>query len=163
MKLRVSFALLLITGCFSVVAQSQQLTHTENNNKIQVIPFDGKSWLAITATGPRPSAYLFTTSYCSTCPEAFSVIHAAAIKSNKKVELAAVMMDVDGDKARRHAIHFHGVSKLYAFNGYETAIRYAVDPQWQNITPYVVLIDRQGVMQRMIGPPSNESLRIWLQ
>jgi hypothetical protein len=163
MKLRVSLLFLLIAGCFSVVAQTQHMAHKENIKKIQVIPFDEKSWPVITATGPRPAAYLFTTSYCSTCPEAFSVIHAAAIKSNKKVELAAVMMDVEGEKARRHATHFHGMSKLYAFNGYETAIRYAVDPQWQNITPYVVLIDRQGVAQRMIGPPSNDSLRIWLQ
>jgi hypothetical protein len=163
MKLRVSLALWVIAGFFSLVAQAQHTTRADGHHKLQVIPFDEKSWPAITAKGPRPAAYLFTTSYCSTCPEAFSVIHSAVLKAHQKVELAAVMMDVEGDKARRHATHFHGMSKLYAFNGYETAIRYSVDPQWQNITPYVVLIDRHGIAQRMIGSPSTEALRIWLQ
>mgnify|MGYP003337051997 CR=1 FL=1 len=163
MKLRVSLALGVIAGFFMVVAHAQHATRADSPKKLQVIPFDEKSWPALTAKGPRPAAYLFTTSFCSTCPEAFSVIHSATLKARQKVELAAVMMDVEGDKARRHANHFHGMSKLYAFNGYETAIRYSVDPHWQNITPYVVLIDRHGVAQTMIGSPSHESLRVWLQ
>ena len=38
-----------------------------------VLPFDETSWAHALQHGPRPAAYLFTTSYCSTCPAAFEV------------------------------------------------------------------------------------------
>ena len=55
-----------------------------------------------------------------------------------------------------------GVTRLYAFNGFEPEIRHAVDPKWRNITPYVVLLDRQGREQRVIGPPDAARLKAWL-
>lgn len=127
-----------------------------------VLPFDEKIWTQLLSQGPRPAAYLFTTSYCSTCPAAFAVLHDAVKRRAIQPPLNAVMMDVSGPQALRHAKHFMGVSHLYAFDGFEPAIRQAVDPNWPNVTPYVVLVDGKGNTQRVIGPPSPEVLRRWL-
>ena len=125
--------------------------------------FDENTWSKLLANGPRPAAYLFTTSYCSTCPEAFEVLKKATQNQKLHVELIAVMMDVDGPQAQRHAAHFLGLTQLYAFDGFEPAIRQSVDPTWPNVTPYVVMIDRKGRTQKSIGQPNGESLKKWLQ
>jgi hypothetical protein len=130
---------------------------------VPIEAFDESTWPRLVRSGPRPAAYVFTTSYCSTCPAAFETVHAAAARSRRKPELAAVMMDEEGERALRHATHFTGLTRLYTFDGHEPAIRRVVDPAWPNVTPYVVLIDRQGRIQRGIGPPSTASLRQWLQ
>ena len=127
-----------------------------------VLPFDEKTWAQLLAQGPRPAAYLFTTSYCSTCPAAFAVLHDAVKSRAKPPPLNAVMMDVTGPQALRHASHLKGLSRMYAFDGFEPAIRQAVDPNWPNVTPYVVLVDSKGQTQRVIGPPSAEMLNRWL-
>ena len=127
-----------------------------------VLPFDEETWVQLISQGPRPAAYLFTTSYCSTCPAAFAVLHDAVKKRATQPPLNAVMMDVSGPQALRHAKHFKGLSSMYAFDGFEPAIRQAIDPNWPNVTPYVVLIDRKGQTQRVIGPPPPEMLRRWL-
>ncbi|MGV1046316.1 hypothetical protein [Limnohabitans sp.] len=127
-----------------------------------VLPFDEKTWAHALQHGPRPAAYLFTTSYCSTCPAAFAVLHKAVQQLKNKPELNAVMMDVNGPQALRHATHFKGMTQMYAFDGFEPAIRQAVDPAWPNVTPYVVLVDAKGQTQRVIGPPPAAMLKRWL-
>lgn len=127
-----------------------------------VLPFDETSWVHALQHGPRPAAYLFTTSYCSTCPAAFAVLHDAVKSRTTQPPLNAVMMDVSGPQALRHARHFKGMTQMYAFDGFEPAIRQAVDPNWPNVTPYVVLLDGKGHTQRVIGPPSPDMLRRWL-
>lgn len=129
---------------------------------VKVQAFDASSWAQLLRQGPRPMAYLFTTSYCSTCPQAFAALHQAVRQSGRPVELAAVMMDVEGEQALRHARHFQGLTQLYAFDGFEPAIRESVDPTWPNVTPYVVMIDRQGQLQRTLGMPTAAMLKNWL-
>ena len=125
-------------------------------------PFDETTWAKLVQNGPRPAAYLFTTSYCSTCPDVFDQLHRYVRSKGKKVELVAVIMDVSGPVAQRHAGHFAGLTRLYVFDGFETAIRQSVDPQWPDVTPYVVLIDKQGRSQKTLGDPSPGMLRQWL-
>ena len=36
------------------------------------------------------------------------------------------------------------------------------DPQWPNVTPYIVLIDKTGATQRGIGTPEPQMLKQWL-
>jgi hypothetical protein len=127
-----------------------------------VANFDAKTWAHLLRKGPRPAAYVFTTTYCPTCPEAFEQLHAAVLASHKKVELAAVLMDAQGEQALAHARHYQGATRLYAFDGFEPEIRQAVDPKWPNVTPYIVLIGRQGSVQRSIGPPEAAMLKAWL-
>ena len=129
---------------------------------LKVRSFDETTWANLIKQGPRPAAYLFTTSYCSTCPEAFDVLNNAVKKTGKKIDLVAVMMDVSGTHALRHANHFSGLTQLYSFDGFEPAIRQSVDPQWPNVTPYIVLIDRHGGLQKTIGQPSASMLKRWL-
>ncbi|MCE2666437.1 MAG: thioredoxin family protein [Limnohabitans sp.] len=124
--------------------------------------FNEKSWDQLLKNGPRPAAYLFTTTYCSTCPAAFEVLHQAVKEKGRPVPLMAVMMDASGAKALRHASHFKGMTKMYAFEGFEPEIRQSVDSAWPNVTPYVVMIDAKGNLQKVIGPPSPEMLRRWL-
>ena len=128
----------------------------------EVLPFNEFTWVRLVPEVRQPTAYLFTTSYCSTCPDAFAVLHKVAQKSQKKIELDVVMMDVEGAQALKHARYFQGLSKLYAFDGFEPSIRQSIDPQWPNVTPYIVLLDGQGKMQKTIGSPSPDMLKKWL-
>lgn len=127
-----------------------------------VANFDAAVWTQLLRSGPRPAAYVFTTTYCSTCPEVFELLHTTLSAARRQVELAAVVMDAQGARALAHAHHYTGVTRLYVFNGFEPEIRQAVDPKWRNITPYVVLLDRQGRTQRVIGPPDAAQLKAWL-
>ena len=129
---------------------------------LSVKAFDETSWSDLLKKSPRPMAYLFTTSYCSTCPEAFAILNNAVKSSGRKINIAAVMMDVTGAQAQRHANHFEGLTQLYAFDGFEPAIRQSVDPKWPNVTPYIVLIDKNGAVQKVIGQPSPSMIKRWL-
>lgn len=124
--------------------------------------FDEDTWAEVLKSGPRPAAYVFTTTYCSTCPDAFEKLKSFIAASKKKVELVAVVMDVPAERALVHARHFAGATKLYAFDGFEPAIRQSVDPKWPNVTPYIVLLGRNGSVQRSIGPPEAALLKKWL-
>jgi thiol-disulfide isomerase/thioredoxin len=126
-------------------------------------PWSESTWVSQLKRGPRPAAYLFTTSYCSTCPEAFEVLSQAVKAQKKKVALIPVIMDLDGEKARRHAVYFDGMTELYTFDGFEPVLRQSIDPQWPNVTPYIVLIDGSGTVQKMIGPPDAQALTRWLR
>lgn len=128
-----------------------------------VVPFEVDTWAQLLGKGPRPAAYVFTTTYCPTCPAAFEQLHAAVLAARQPVELAAVVMDVQGERALAHAHHYKGATRIYAFDGFEPEIRQAVDPAWRNVTPYVVLIGRHGTVQRCIGPPEAAMLNKWLR
>jgi hypothetical protein len=160
------FSAALSLSASAVWAQTHQHAHPQGQSKAStqrtVLPFDEKTWAHALHHGSRPAAYLFTTSYCSTCPAAFAVLHKAVQQRKDKPELNAVMMDVAGPQALRHAAHFKGMSQMYAFEGFEPAIRQAVDPAWPNVTPYVVLVDAKGQTQRVIGPPTPVMLKRWL-
>jgi len=82
--------------------------------------------------------------------------------TGQPVELAAILMDVRGERALAHAHHYAGVTSIYAFDGFEPAIRQAIDPKWRNITPYVVLVERNGKQQRVTGQPTLAQLKAWL-
>ena len=162
MKLLID-CLIVISLITSASVSAKEDTHSHHQSSQLVEPFDEKTWPLILSNGPQPAAYLFTTSYCSTCPAAFKSIALAAQKSKTKPQVAVVMMDVEGEQAMRHAHHFKGLNKLYAFDGYEPSIRHAIDPTWQNITPYIVLIDQHGVVSKSIGAPSAKALQAWLK
>lgn len=127
-----------------------------------VAEFDETTWAKLLQSGPRPAAYVFTTSYCSTCPDAFDKLRDFIAASRQKVELAAVLMDLQGARALAHGRHYVGATRIYAFEGFEPAIRQSVDPKWPNVTPYIVLLGRNRSVQRSIGPPEAAMLKKWL-
>lgn len=128
-----------------------------------VADFDAGTWKQLLAKGSRPAAYVFTNSFCATCPEVFELLSQAVKGAEQPVELAAVLMDLRGDHALAHAHHYTGVTHIYAFNGFEPAIRQAIDPKWRNITPYVVLVGRTGKQQRVTGQPTPDQIKAWLR
>jgi hypothetical protein len=156
-KVLLSLAVLLTCSTLWAQAGAQNTAAVTS-----VSDFDENTWTTLVQSGPRPAAYLFTTSYCSTCPAAFEKLHAATAHKAQPVPLIAVMMDVGGNQALRHAMHFQGLTQMYAFEGFEPAIRQSVDPHWPNVTPYVVLIDKKGRLQKFIGPPTPKALQAWL-
>lgn len=127
-----------------------------------VADFDASTWTKLLRSGPRPAVYVFTNSFCATCPETFDVLQQAVAATGQPVEMSAILMDVQGERALAHAHHYAGVTKIYAFDGFEPAIRQAVDPKWRNITPYVVLVGRSGKLQRVTGQPNAAQLKAWL-
>jgi hypothetical protein len=38
-----------------------------------------------------------------------------------------------------------------------------VDPKWPNITPYIVMLSRDGSLQKTIGPPDEAMMKRWLE
>ena len=64
-----------------------------------VLPFDTSTWQRLVDKGPRPAAYIFTTTYCPSCPEAFDRLFAHIQATRKMAELVVVLMDVQGAKA----------------------------------------------------------------
>ena len=168
-----SFLAVFLSFFLGQTLQAQDHKHEHKHSAVtsQSVPsrtlsstqaFHEKSWAQLLKDGPRPAAYLFTTTYCSTCPAAFEVLHQAVKEKGRPVPLMAVMMDANGAKALRHATHFKGMTKMYAFEGFEPEIRQSVDPAWPNVTPYVVMIDAKGMVQKVIGPPPPEMLKRWL-
>lgn len=151
----------LVPG-FSWSNQPVANVHSSHSAIKNVADFDQTTWANLLKSGPRPAAYVFTTTYCPTCPEAFEQLQAVIAASRKKVELVAVVMDVQGQRALAHAHHYTGATRLYAFDGFEPAIRQSVDPKWPNVTPYIVLLDRKGSVQRSIGVPEAAVLGRWL-
>jgi hypothetical protein len=142
-------------------AQAQAVPRV-SHRAMPVHDFDASTWAQLLRSGPRPAAYVFTTTYCSTCPAVFELLHDTIVAARRPVELVAVVMDAQGERALAHAHHYRGITRLYAFNGFEPEIRYAIDPKWRNITPYVVLLGRQGADQRVVGPPQAQQLQAWL-
>lgn len=130
---------------------------------LQVQAWNEHTWARLLAKGPRPAAYMFTASYCSICPKTFGVVRQAAQGSRHQIEWVAVLTDVIGEQAQSYAAHLPGLTQLYAFDGFEPAIRQSVDPSWANITPYIVLKDRQGKLQRVLGTPDASTLQRWLK
>jgi hypothetical protein len=152
---------LLLPGLYT---QNGALARAESQHSAitTVADFDAATWTQLLKSGPRPAAYVFTNSFCATCPEAFDTLHHAVKAAGKPVPLAAILMDVQGDRALAHAHHYSGVTTIYAFDGFEPAIRQVVDPKWRNITPYVVLVGRNGKQQRVTGQPTAAQLKAWL-
>ena len=127
------------------------------------IDFDAYTWAQLLKNGPKPAAYVFTNSFCPNCPETFSVLHKAVLAAGKPVPMSAILMDVQGERALAHAHHYAGVSSIYAFDGFAPAIRQAIDDKWRNVTPYVVMVNRRGNLQRVTGQPNAQQLKAWLQ
>ncbi|MBI2751297.1 MAG: hypothetical protein HYX43_18690 [Burkholderiales bacterium] len=138
------------------------LDHSAHAAIKTVADFDAGTWKQLLAKGSRPAAYVFTNSFCATCPEVFDVLSQAVQGSSQPIELAAILMDLRGERALAHAHHYVGVTSIYAFDGFEPAIRQAIDPKWRNITPYVVLVGRNGKQQRVTGQPTPAQLKAWL-
>ena len=127
-----------------------------------VASFDATTWRHLLRTGPRPAAYVFSNSFCTVCPEVFELLQQTVAPLNVSIDRAAILMDVQGERALATARHYPGATQVYAFDGDGAALRKLVDAKWHNITPYVVLVGRNGKVQRITGVPDAQQLKAWL-
>jgi hypothetical protein len=142
----------------NIVAAPASIEHVAPNT---VASFTAATWRDLLRGGPRPAAYVFTNSFCSVCPEVFDLLQQTVGVQEQLVDRAAILMDVQGERALAVARHYQGVTHVYAFEGDGAAIRKLVDPQWRNITPFVVLVGRNGRVQRITGVPNARQLKDW--
>ena len=155
--------LALAAACLQGLQQPVAMARSQSVAITSIAPFDANSWARLVEKGPRPAAYLFITTTCATCPEVFEQLRSFVMDAHRPVELAAVVMDVEGVRAVQHgAQRYLGLTRLYAFHGAEPEIRHSVDPQWTGTTPYIVLLGRDGSLQRSMGAPDAAMLKKWL-
>ncbi len=161
------------SACLTLAAAAAALTFALNpslalarSNSVaitSIAPFDANTWTRLVEKGPRPAAYIFTATTCSTCPEVFEQLRSFVMDAHRPVELAAVVMDVEGVRAVEHgARKYLGLTRLYGFHGDAAALRLSVDPKWSGAAPYIVLLGRNGSVQRSMGAPDAAMLKQWL-
>jgi hypothetical protein len=120
--------------------------------------FTAVTWSSWQKALPRPAIVVFTTTYCTTCPDVMAALAAAVRDSGRRVPLLVVIMDADGERERKHAGHLAMADRIFAFRGQEAALRYSVDPRWRGVTPYVALFGPAGPPKFSTGLPSAARL-----
>jgi hypothetical protein len=122
-------------------------------------PFGSDTWRAWQAGLPRPAIVVFTTTYCSTCPEAFAYLADAIATHALGATLIAVVMDGEDHPNLLRDAHYRRADRLFVFQGQEAALRHAVDPRWRGVTPYVALFGSRGAPTLVAGRPSLDVLQ----
>lgn len=127
----------------------------------RVEPFDAEVWSRLQATLPRPAVVVFTTTTCATCPEVFEGLRRTLRERRLAAPLVAVVLDGDALGRGRHDAHLRDADRVFAFRGREAALRWAVDPAWRGVTPYVALLGADGSTRFGAGTPPPERLDAW--
>ena len=127
--------------------------------------FESGSWARLQATLQQPTVVVFSTTDCAHCPVVFEMLSRQIRQRQLKASLVAVVMDVapgDDDTGLRRDRHFQRVDRLFAFAGQAPALRYAVEPRWRGVTPYVVFLAPQRPALAVTGPPSTADVDAWV-
>jgi len=152
-QLRVAAALL--TGVLLLVAADSIATpHT-------VESFDARMWKHLQQELPRPAIVVFTATYCASCPALLAHMATELQKREIKTPIVAVVIDEADKRELLTSEHYRLVSRLFVFAGDEASLRYAVDPRWRGITPYVALLPAHGQSVFVSGTPTDEQLAVW--
>jgi thiol-disulfide isomerase/thioredoxin len=125
--------------------------------------FDAKTWAQLQKDLPRPSVVVFTATYCSNCPALIDRIAEKLAKQGLKKNIIAVVVDEAAPRELLASHHYKVVSKLFAFEGNEATLRYAVDPRWRGVTPYVALLSAPNKVMFVAGTPSDAQFEAWLK
>lgn len=129
-----------------------------------VLPFAAETWSELGRSPLRPLAVVFSTTDCVHCPAVIERLADAIRGSRSRVRLAVVVMDGAGQHAAlSQDSHYRQAAALYAFDGDAMALRYAVNPDWRGLTPYVALIPAAGATQFHTGAPPPAALRAFLR
>lgn len=127
--------------------------------------FETGSWARLQATLKQPTVVVFSTTDCAHCPAVFEMLARQIRQRQLKAKLVAVVMDLapgDDDAGLKRDRHFQGVDRLFAFAGQAPALRYAVEPRWRGVTPYVVFLTPQRPALAVTGPPSPADVDAWV-
>jgi hypothetical protein len=130
----------------------------------QVEAFNTQSWATLQAGLKAPAIVVFSSTDCVHCPAVLKQL--AAQRQKLKAGLIAVVMDQEpgsDDAALLANPHYRMADRLLAFEGQGQVLRYAVNPQWRGMTPYVALLRPGAAAQFVMGPPSAADLQAWQQ
>ena len=126
----------------------------------EVLPFDEAAWTQLRLAARRPLAVVFTTTDCEYCPAVIAGLARQLHRPGSKAKLAVVVMDTaQKDVSVLSGRHYTHADQLYAFSGAPDRLRYVVDPEWKGVTPYVVLLDRNGGQRGFLGMPPAGALK----
>lgn len=127
----------------------------------EVQTFDAATWTRLLDAAPRPLVVVFTTTDCEYCPAVIERIARQIRAQGSQARLEAVVMD-GIDESVQSGRHYARADRVYVFaKGESDRLRFAIDPEWRGITPYVVLVDRAGTTHRFVGtPPAGELKRL---
>ncbi|MGB4064836.1 MAG: hypothetical protein WBK19_13520 [Azonexus sp.] len=129
----------------------------------RVEAFGMDTWSAI-AQGATPKVIVFSTTDCVHCPKAIGALAKSARRSPRKPELVVVVMDGAGMEAELLASpNYLGANRLFVFAGDDTQLRYAVNPEWRGLTPYVALISAGQAPRFFAGLPPLAASRAFFQ
>ena len=134
----------------------------------RVEAFDAAAWPALQTGLTQPTVVVFSTTDCAHCPAVLRGL-AWQIQQHRgkaKASLVAVVMDaapgVD-DAALISSAHYRPAARLLAFSGQAPALRFAVDPSWRGVTPFVVFLSPQLPPVFVTGPPTAVQVEAWLR
>ena len=129
-----------------------------------VLPFGADTWRELERSPARPMAVVFSTTDCTHCPKVIDQLAGEIRKARSDARLVVVVMDGAGQEQELiKDRHYRKAQALYAFDGDAQALRYAVNPAWRGLTPYVALISAKGTTSFHSGAPSPEALRAFRQ
>lgn len=146
----------LAAGLFSLAAQAAPK---------QVEAFRAEEWQQLQAQLKQPAIVVFSSTDCAHCPGVLQDLAANRQRQRLKVPVIAVVMDQEpgsDDAALLANPHYRRADRLMAFEGQSAALRYAVNPQWRGMTPYIALLKPGTAVRFIIGPPDAAELRAWL-
>lgn len=129
----------------------------------KVESFDLTTWERLQKESPRPSAIVFTATYCANCPAVLAKLGAALKQQRNKGEVIAVVIDEADTRELLASAHYEHATRLFLFSGNEAALRYRVDPRWRGVTPYTALLGANGSITFAAGVPSEEQIEGWLK
>jgi hypothetical protein len=107
---------------------------------------------------------VFTTTDCAYCPATIRRFAKEIQQRKLQATLIAVVMDVapgDTDAQLLGDAHYQPAHRLLAFAGPPVKLRYAVDPTWRGVTPFVALLKPGERPVLLTGPPSAQILQQW--
>ncbi len=126
--------------------------------------FDHSTWQALQAGLKRPSAVVFSTTDCAHCPAVIEALRRDIRQRKLNAALIVVIMDVapgEADAGVLHHAQYRLADRLFAFAGQAPALRYAVDPRWRGVTPYVSFLAPNRQAMAVTGPPSAADIDAW--
>lgn len=123
--------------------------------------FDNKTWATLQQELPRPSAVVFTATYCANCPAIIKRLSDTLRARGLPQQVVAVVIDPASDQELLASKHYDSAALVFTFDGNEATLRYGVDPRWRGVTPYVALLGKTGKPRFVTGPPSDEDIETW--
>lgn len=130
----------------------------------RVLPFAAETWHELERSPARPMAVVFSTTDCTHCPKVIDKLAGDLRKARSGASLVVVVMDGAGQEQDLiKDRHYRQAQALYAFDGDAQALRYAVNPAWRGLTPYVALIPASGATSFHAGQPSPAAWRAFQQ